>query len=763
MAREMEWIGRSIPRIGAQTRARGKALFGGDVPLEGPLILKLLRSPRPHARILSINTERAMKNDGVEAIFTAKDIPGRNLIGLITKDQPLLAHDKVRFVGEPVALVAARDEESAIRGVEEVEVVYEDLPAIFTPDEALDPGAVPIHEKGNLLHRRVVVKGDVEDALSRAHLVVERTYSTPFLEHACLEPDAGWGYVDKDGTLVIVASTQNPHYDQREVAELLGVEKERVRVIQAATGGGFGSKLDLTVQGFIGLALYHLRRPVKLTLSREEVFLATPKRHAMKIWMRTAARRDGRLLALEAKIICDTGAYSSYGVAVATRAAVHATGPYEIENVRVESLAVYTNNPIAGAMRGFGVPQVAFAHESQMDILAESLGIDPLEIRRINAMRPESVTATGQVLGESVGLLEALDAVEPHYREAMEEWKKGPRRPYTARGVGLGAMWYGIGNTGVRNPSTVKVQLDERGRVVLYIGAADMGQGSTTVLVQMASETLGISPEEMEVVIADTGLTPDAGASSASRQTYISGNALVRACRKLSETLLEEASRLMGLPRGELVLRGGNVVSKEKPERRVSLAELAALAKERGVSLEFEGHFDPETTPLDPSTGQGIPYATYSFACQMAQVEVDLLTGQVEVRRIVAAHDVGKAINPKGVVGQIRGGVAMGVGFALMEEFLPGSTRSFKDYHIPTAADMPEVIPIIVESSEPTGPFGAKGVGEPALIPTAPAILNAIADALGERIYALPATLERVCEASIRAGWPKMGKGGGPR
>lgn len=757
----MDWIGSSIPRIGADPRARGRALFGADICLENQLILKIVRSTRPHAKILSIRTEGAKKVPGVEAIFTAKDVPGRNLMGLITKDQPLLAEKKVRFVGEPVALVAARDEDSALRALEATEVTYEDLPAIFSPEEALLPGAPEIHEKGNLLHRRVIVKGDIEAAMAKAAVVVERTYFTPFVEHACLEPDAGVGYVDKDGTFVIVASTQNPHYDQKEVAELLGVEKQRVRIIQAATGGGFGSKLDLTVQGFIGLALYHLRRPVKLVFSREEVFLGTPKRHAIKIWMRTAADRKGKLLGMEARIICDTGAYSSYGIAVATRAAIHATGPYDVQNVRVESLAVYTNNPVGGAMRGFGVPQVAFAHESQMDLLANHLHMDPLEIRRINGMRPKSVTATGQVMGESVGLLQTLDAIEPHYRDALSQWKKAPVAPYKARGIGLGAMWYGIGNTGVRNPSTARVKLDERGKIVLYIGAADMGQGSTTVLVQMASEILGISPGKMEFVAADTGLTPDAGASSASRQTYISGNAVVNACRKISQMLLDEASKMMGLPQEELILSEGSVISRNDPTKRVSLAELANRAREKGIPLEYEGHFDPETTPLDPATGQGIPYATYSFACQMAQVEVDLLTGQVRVERVVAAHDVGKAINPKAVIGQIMGGVAMGVGFALMEEFIPGATRSLKDYYIPTAADMPEVIPIIVESSEPTGPFGAKGVGEPALIPTAPAILNAIADALGERIYALPANLERVCEVSARKGWPKIERGGG--
>jgi CO/xanthine dehydrogenase Mo-binding subunit len=752
METESRWISKSVPRIGASERLRGRALFCADIPLEDALVLRVFRSSRPHARILELDVEEAKKVPGVEGVFTALDVPGRNLIGLITKDQPLLAQEKVRFVGDPVALVAARDEEAAQKGLEAIRVKYQELPAVFSVEEAMAHGAPALHEKGNLLHKRVVIKGDASSFMAKAAVVVERTYQTSHIEHTYLEPDAGVGYQDWDGTLVIMASTQNPHYDQKEVAELLGLKEEKVRIIQAPTGGGFGSKLDLTVQGFIGLALYHLGKPVRLVFSREEAYLATPKRHPLTIWMRTGADSRGRLLAVQAKILCDTGAYSSYGVAVATRAAIHATGPYEVENVEVESLAVYTNNPIAGAMRGFGVPQVAFAHESQMDLLAQELGMEPLEIRRINVLKQGAFTATGQKLGSSVGILEALEALEPHYKEALEKWKASNPSPYVKRGVGLGAMWYGIGNTGVQNPSTARVELDEHGKVTLYTGAADMGQGSTTVLAQIASQALGVRPDSLNLVVADTKYTTNAGASSASRQTYISGNAVLDACNKLLQVLLTEASDVLRSPKEALLLEGGQVVVAGHPSKRVSFAELAKRAKKKNLPLSWQGYFDPETTPLDPETGRGIPYATYAFACQMAQVEVDVLTGWVKVQKVVAAHDVGRALNPEAVKGQILGGVAMGVGFALMEEYKPGSTFSMKDYHIPTAADMPEVLPIIVEAAEPTGPFGAKGVGEPALIPTAPAILNAIADALGERIYKLPANLERVLEACIRAG-----------
>jgi CO/xanthine dehydrogenase Mo-binding subunit len=750
-------ISKSIPKIGVADFARGCRLFSEDIPLDNALSLHVFRSGKVHARILSLDVEEARKVRGVVGILTAKDIPGKNLFGLINKDQPLLAHEKVRFAGEAIALVAAVDKESGHKALGAIKVAYEDLPPVFDPHGALKEGAPSVHAKGNLLSRRVIRKGDAAAALARCDVVITRTYRTPHVEHCYLEPDAGAGFVDEDGTLVIFASTQNPHYDLKEVSEILALPEEHIRIVQAATGGGFGSKLDLTVQGFIGLALHHFRRPVRLTFSREEAFLATPKRHPMTIEMETGATRDGRIRALRARIVCDTGAYASYGLAVTTRAAVHATGPYEIENVEAESLCVYTNNPIAGAMRGFGVPQVAFAHESQMNVLARELGLDPLEIRRINALRVGSKTGTGQELAASVGIIKTLEAIEPYYRKAKAQWKAEPVAAPLKRGIGIGSMWYGIGNTGVQNPSSARVEMDSQGKVTLFSGAADIGQGSSTVLAQIAAESLGIEPSEVSLVIADTRCTTNAGATSASRQTYISGNAVKEAAGKLAEVLLTEAVDLLKTPKALLVLEDGFVVDSRHSDRRVPLSKLAKRAHDRGRPLTWQGYFDPETTPLDGETGQGIPYATYAFASHLAQITVDMSTGEVRVNRIVAAHDVGRAINPQNVEGQIQGGVGMGLGFALVEEFLPGKTVSMGDYHIPTSLDMPEIIPIIVEDHEPTGPYGAKGVGEPALIPTAPAILNAIADALGERMFRLPAVPERVREVVRRKA---SGKGG---
>jgi CO/xanthine dehydrogenase Mo-binding subunit len=751
-------IGRSTDRAGARERALGTVRFAADLDLPGFLSLAAVRSDRPHAIIVAVDVSRAREVEGCVAAFAAKDIPGLNRVGIIKKDQPLLADGKVRYVGDAVVLIAAESSDAAKQAAARVRVTYEDLPAVFDPEQALELGAPQVHEKGNLLGSRVVRRGNPEAAFDRADVIIERVYRTTFVEHTYLEPDAGLAYMD-DGVLTIHASTQNPHYDQQELADLLGLDNSRVRIIQAATGGGFGSKLDLNVQGFVGLATYLLNRPTRMVYTREEAFLCTSKRHPLKIRFKSAASRDGRLLAADVRIIGDTGAYASYGPAVYNRAAVHAVGPYDVPNLYVESTLAYTNHPTAGAMRGFGVPQIAFAHESQMDLLAQEVGLTPLEIRLKNCLRVGSLTSTGQELRASVGIRATLEALEPHYRAALAAKDTSNRDrsapPYLRRGVGVGSMLYGIGNTGVKNPSTADMELTVEGRVVLYSGAAEIGQGSSTVLAQIAATELGLRPEQIDLVIADTMLTTSAGASSASRQTYISGNAVLAAARKLKEAILAVATELLTVEGDEtslaLMVESGFVRTQDIQNRSVSFEHIANHAPRAGVALKCHGYFDPETTALDPQTGQGSPYATYAFASHLAEVEVDVLTGEVRCLRVVAAHDVGKAINPRNVQGQIYGGVAMGLGFALMEEFVPGRTESMKDYHIPCFADMPEVMPIIVEDPEPTGPYGAKGVGEPALIPTAPAVLNAVADALGVRIYELPANLERVLKAALAA------------
>ncbi len=745
-------IGKSIVRPDVLGKITGDSKFCADIELKEPLSLKALRSSRHHAVIENIDVAKAMEIQGVVKIFTASDIPGKNLMGIINRDQPLLSHGKVRSKADPVALVAAETEEIATKVLAAIDVTYKDLEPVFNIEDALASNAPKIHEKGNILFCRRVKKGNTAEAFKDCHTIIEKEYKTHAIEHNYIEPDAGAGYVDEDGTLVIHASTQNPHYDHKEVVSLLGLEDEQVRIIQAATGGGFGSKLDLNVQGFIGLALYHLKKPVRYVYTREESYLATAKRHPFIINMKTGADKNGKLVAMKMRAYCNTGAYGSYGIAVATRSAVHGTGPYEIEHVDMECSCIYTNQTFSGAMRGFGAPQMAFAHESQMDLLAQELGIDPMEIRIINGFKKGSINGTGQKLTDSVGFHECLKKVKPYYDQASKDWVTKAISPFIKRGIGLGGMWYGIGNTGVQNPSTARVEMDQKGRITLFTGCADIGQGSTTVLTQIAAEVLGLAPEAIHLVVADTKFTTNAGATSASRQTYISGNAVKDAADKLVSVLLTEGSNKLKVSKALLEFGDHCLHVSGNMEKYVDFAWLAKSIHKKGGCLSWQGYFDPETIPFDPETGQGSPYATYAFACQMALVEVDVLTGEVNVKKIVAAHDVGRAIHPGNVIGQICGGVAMGVGFALMEEFEYGKTQSMKDYHIPTCADMPQVIPIIIEDSEPTGPFGAKGVGEPALIPTAPAILNAVSNALGKRIYTLPASLERVLQASIESG-----------
>ena len=558
------------------------------------------------------------------------------------------------------------------------------------PEEALKPYAPLIHEKGNLLLEFHVIKGDVQRGFKEAEVIVEETYTTTWVDHAYLEPDAGISYLDEEGRITVVCPTQNVHYDQKEVASVLSLPLEQVRIIQCATGGGFGGRLDITVQCLLALAVFHLKKPVKIVYSREEVFQVTSKRHPLKIRYKSGAKKDGTLTAVEVDILGDTGAYASYGSTVAIRSAVHATGPYQVPNVKVRSRMVYTNNSWSGAMRGFGVPQMAFAHESQMDLLAQALKMDPIEIRLKNSLRVGSETATGQTLMASVGIGETLRKVK-EWRDRSAISKDDSKKPFIKKGIGVGSMWYGIGNTGIANPSTAQMEIDPNGEIRLFTGVADIGQGSDTVLLQIASEAIGVSLKEIRLIRADTAVTTDAGATSASRQTYISGNAILNAVKNLKEEAIKEASRILGVDGKDLYFEDGEIKQKSNPSASISIKE---VAKKCGRILRGEGNFDPETTRLDPETGQGAPYATYAFATHLAEVEVDTETGKVKVNRVIASHDVGKAIHPKNVIGQIMGGVAMGTGFALMEEFVPGETTSFVNYLIPTSKDVPEVIPI---------------------------------------------------------------------
>ncbi|MCF8031507.1 MAG: xanthine dehydrogenase family protein molybdopterin-binding subunit [Desulfarculaceae bacterium] len=738
-------VGHSMPHSGVYARVRGETRFGWDQQGYGDLHLACVRAELAPAHIKSIDPAPALALPGVVRVFTAADVPGEHNLGIIavSRDQEFLARDTVRQRGQAVALVAAETRAQALAGARAVRVELDKLPGVFTPAEALASGAPlvhPDHADGNLLRENKIKRGEVDAALAASAVTVEAVYSTSPLEHAALEPEGGRAWW-QGGKLVVQACTQNPHYDQADLARFLNVPQEKIRVIQAETGGGFGGKLDLSVQPFLALAAWHLVRSVCMRFTREESFLATAKRHPLRMHYISGADEQGRLTALKARILGDTGAFASYGLAVCMRAAVHATGPYHVPNLDVACRMAYTNNGFYGAMRGFGCPQVALAHEGQMDALAAKLGLDPLEMRKINALQAGMRTCTGQKLTAGVGLMQCLERIEPIYRA----WREEAPAQDGLSGVGLGAMFYGIGNTGVSNPSTAQMEWGPDNTVTLFTGAADIGQGSDTVLKQIAAGRLGIEAEQIKLCRGDTARTTNAGATSASRQTYISGNAALAAADNLVMNLVEGAREMLGERHLEIELREGMLRASDG--RAVEPGEVARHMADQGGAARGEGAFDPNFSPLDPETGQGRPYAAYAYAAQCAKVAVDPASGMTRVKEVAAAHDVGRAINPRAVLGQICGGVVMGVGMALMEEHRPGREGNLQQYHIPTAADAPAITPLIVEDPEPTGPFGAKGVGEPALIPTAPAVAAAVSQAVGKPLRHLPLSLERVMEA----------------
>ncbi|MFZ5648645.1 MAG: xanthine dehydrogenase family protein molybdopterin-binding subunit [Bacillota bacterium] len=736
-------IGQSCRRVDGVAKVKGKALFAADLKLKGSLHCRVLRSSVSHALLSRIDYSRALEVPGVVAVYTAADIPGENRVGIIIKDEPVLVEDRIRRAGDAMALVVAETEEALEEALGKIHVDYQPLPGLFSPISAMAEGAPSIHGKSNIQSKTRIATGDVESALAAAKVVVTRRYTTQMVEHAYLEPEAGVALME-DGVITLWVSTQNPHYDRRDVARVLGIGQHRVRVVQAPTGGGFGGKLDISVQCLLALAAFKTGRPVRMVYRREESFQSSPKRHPYIIDYTSACDAEGRLLAVKVKIIGDTGAYASYGPATLKRAAVHAAGPYRVPNALIESYCVYTNNPTAGAMRGFGVPQMAFAHETQMDLVAEALGIDPFTIRLRNCLKPGDTTVTGQRLSQSVGIRETIESAREKARElGMLE------KPAKNQGVGVGCMMYGIGNTGAPNPAGAFLDLLEDGTVLVLTGCADIGQGSSTVLAQMAAEEIGVDISDVVVVSGDTGVSPDAGATSASRQTYISGNAVCMAARQVREILVREAGEILESGTENLQIKGG-LVWRQGEKTPLTVKEVVSSCRKKGILTLGSGWFNPPTTGLD-GAGQGVPYATYSFATQVAEVKVDEETGKVAVTRLVAAHDVGRAINPQSVEGQIEGGCLMGMGYAIMEEVkLSGGVISnprYAEYLVPMSLDMPEIHAIIVEDPEITGPFGAKGVGEPALIPTAAAIANAISNALAARFYDLPLTPEKIVAA----------------
>jgi len=744
-SRDTGAMGHAAARVDAESKVRGTARYGDDYQPAGCLHLRIVRSPHAYAEVLGIDPGPALALPGVVGVLTAGDVPGQNAYGILVEDQPVFCDQVVRYVGDAVAAIVAESRFAAEEGARLVRVHYRPLPPILSAEASQRPGAPALQPEGNLLARPAVRRGDVARGFDEAAVIVEGTWQTQWIEHAYIEPEAGIAYQEADGTLVLTVSTQTPYMDRDATAKVLGVPADRVRVIQAVTGGGFGGKLDLSIQPYLALAATKFGRPVKCAFEREESVLATVKRHPYRVVFRLGADATGRFTAVETEVTGDTGAYASWGPTVITRACVHATGPYVVPHLLARGSLWYTNNPPAGAMRGFSTPQMAVATEGAIDLLALQLGIDPIELRLGNALRRGAVTATGQVLEGSVGLVETLEAVREARRAHAERAPLPAEEGSWILGEGVASMWYGIGNTALSNPAEVRVELEEDGRAHLYTSAADIGQGSSTILCQVLAEVLACDLGQIRLTTGDTRHTPDSGKTSASRVAFIVGNAVGDAARALVKTVAAEGAALLGVAPDRVRVRGGRV---ERADGRgaVGLDAVARAIRERDGQWAFRGYFDPQTTPLD-ADGQGAPYQAYAFATQLVQLYVNRHTGEVRVHRVIAAHDLGRTINPQAAEGQIEGGVVMGLGFALTEEYVPEKTLNFSTYLIPTTLEVPEIVPILVESHEPFGPFGAKGVGEPAMIATAPAVLNAISRAIGLRLWRLPATPERVFRA----------------
>ncbi|MBK8175505.1 MAG: molybdopterin-dependent oxidoreductase [Rhodospirillales bacterium] len=747
-------VGARAARVDGIARVDGTERFGDDVAPADALGLTIVRSPHASASFTIGDTATVLaRHPGLVRVLTAADVPGVNVHGVIApmRDQPVFADGVVRFAGEAIAAVIGSAEAIEAFDAADFPVTWEPRPALLSIDDALAQDAALLFagRPDNVLVRGYVHKGDVDAGLAAAAHIREGTFETAYVEHAYIEPEAGFARRTGDGIEVHV-TTQTPYMDREDVARILGIADDKVRIVPTACGGGFGGKLDLSLQPYIAIAAWLLDRPVRCLYSRRESMQSTTKRHPARMRVRIGADAAGQLTAMMFTGDFNTGAYSSWGPTVANRVPVHCSGPYYFPAIVASTRAVTTNLVPSGAFRGFGTPQAAIATEAVLDELADALGLDRLEFRVKNAIRAGDTTATGQRLEASVGMAACLEALRPAWQTGREAARRhntssptGPGR--TRRGVGIASMWYGCGNTSMSNPSTMRVALKADGTLVLYQGAVDIGQGSNTVLAQICAETLGVPLDQITLVTGDTALTPDAGKTSASRQTFISGRATRLAATSLRTDILRLAN---ATPDAWLEIVGAALVVHDGV--RAQTIDLSVLpADANGHVLCGEGTFDPPTTALDEN-GQGTPYATYGFGAQVAEVLVDLDLGTVKVARMTAAHDVGRAINPMLVEGQVEGGIAQGLGMALMEEYVPGRTDNLHDYLIPTVGDVPMIETILIEDPEPLGPFGAKGVGEPALIPTAAAILNAIRDATGVTIRRTPATPDRV-HAALRA------------
>jgi CO/xanthine dehydrogenase Mo-binding subunit len=742
------YIGKSIPRPDARDKVTGATRFGGDLCGTETLLAKVVRSPVAHGTVTKVDCEAALKVQGVVAILTGEDVGGLNGHGLYRGDQPVLADGRVRYAGDSVALVVAESSAAAEEAAAKVRVSVEELPVVSTVEEAMRDGAVKLYDEGNVLSQGVIRTGDAERALAEdAEVVVEHQISTQCVDHAFLDLEAGYAEMQGE-TVAIYAAGQWLHEERRLISLALGIPLERIRLVQPPTGGAFGGREDISIQIFLGLAALKLGQRVRIQYTRHESMIARHKRHPIDISYTLGAKRDGTLVAAKVRIVSDEGAYTSTGPFVLRKAVSHCTGPYRVPHVHCDGVAVFTNNNPTGAMRGFGASQMAIAYEGALTKLARELGVDPIALRRKNLLQDGEKVTTTQSLVVASGE-DCLDA-------ALERFGDWDKRSYQAplptqrRGYGVSTICFGIGyGDGFPDTSRARVRFDDEGVLEVYTSAVDVGQGLHSMAAQIAGSELGVDPADVRVIASDTQTTPDSGSSSATRQTVYTGNSIKLAAAELAWEIKDIALQYTGQTWHNVQLEGGKVRCGGDSNLVMPLSQVVRLGRERGWSLDRIGIYRTNTSPKNEDTGHSPrAFITYMFGAQLAQVLVDIETGEVTVERIVAAHDVGKAINPQQVEGQIEGGVVQGVGMALMEEVVSKQGKilnaSFTDYIIPTIVDAPKVDAVIVEREDHAGPYGARGVGEPPLIGAVPAILAAIGDAIDADVCQTPATAERV-------------------
>ena len=751
-------VGKPLTRTDAPGKVTGRTPFAGDYVMPNMLHMRVLRADIASARLARLDVSKARGLAGVACVLTADDvtdrtaatdIPGQTGRKRLDTDQPILVKDRVRYFGEPLALIAAETRDLADHAADLIEFELEPIPGIYDPLEALKPGAPLVYGTDNIVAERKIKKGDVEAGFAKADLIVENTYKTPFQEHAFLEPEVGLAWVDENDVVNIRVSTQViEHF--RPIADAIGVPHNKVRVRGALVGGGFGGKEDMTVEVYLALLAKRTGRPVRLEYSREDSFVGHGKRHPFILTYRTGVTKEGKITALDVKMTADAGAYVFLSPYVILYALVAAPGPYRVDNLNVFAQAVATNNMYTSAFRGFGALQACAAYEQQMDEIAGTLGIDHLELRRRNFLKTGEPMSTGFVPPSAIWTEQCAEKAWAALGEPSAS--DGPIR--TGRGLACYQQSYGR-LTFLHDTSEAWVGVEMDGTVVVRSGVTDIGAGQISALGQIAVEVLGVTLDNVVIYNSDSAVTPLAGTTTATRALYMTGNAAKQAAEGLRARLVERAAQQFGVAADEIDMGFNEVFVIDKPEKSMPLVELVRMCAAEGIHRSELAIFRaPFGEFLDPETGQGQAHPDYAYGAHAVEVSVDVETGEVEVLKSIAAHDVGQCINPAAVEGQIQGGAQNGQGYALSEEMLYEEGRlvtpSFSEYLMPTAMDMPKVECIVLESRSGVGPFGAKGIGEPAMTAVAPAIANAVADAIGVRVFEMPITPERVVQALRR-------------